>query len=153
MDIIQKLKENEKPFGLMSKEMQEKAEEIGAGNFERLWCGIWGEPLGKKFDAHGDYTYRLRPDYKQEPEVIKCKIEQSHQRLMYERYSGKTTLHKVVSHPDFIGFELEGQLWGRLYKHKKSDMFFFKIPANKLSEYEVCNMSDAKVLFKAAIEQ
>ena len=68
MSIIKQLKENKIAFGLMTQEMQDKAREIGVDNFERMWFGgfTWRESDG--FDP--DYTYRLKPDYTEEPEEI-----------------------------------------------------------------------------------
>ena len=59
MNIIQQLKDNEKPFGLMSEEMQAKMDEIGIENFihGKEWC-----------------VYVLRPDYAEEPEIVECEI-------------------------------------------------------------------------------
>ncbi len=50
--------------------------------------------------------------------------------------------------PDFIGIELEGQLWGRLYKNKEYGTYALIIDADKIDDYEVCDMSKAKVLFR-----
>jgi len=101
MDLIQQLKENEKPFGLMSAEMQEKAREIGlSGNFEN-WSGNF--IIG--------FTYRLRPDYEEKPEIVECEIYEENTRL-YFRLDGSvpssdTSVEYAVSYPDFIGFKFE----------------------------------------------
>ncbi len=64
--IIEQLQKNERPFGLMSEEMQEKAREIGKHGWERFFArgnGTWGEvDLTNRVFLH-DTTYRLRSDY------------------------------------------------------------------------------------------
>jgi len=66
--------ENEKPFGLMSKEMQDKANDIEVGAFQIYNClpqpkAAWETVLNGRFQLGN--VYRLRPDYEQEPEVVK----------------------------------------------------------------------------------
>ncbi len=158
MNIIQALKDNKEAFGLMSKEMQEAIMSIGKiEDIERMVCRVtlktnWfpmSIRVSKERCKDIESTFRLRPDYSDEPEVVKCEVYADSNSLRYKR--GPTDCGPIASacnSPDFIGFELDGQLWGRLYKHKKSNMFFFKIPANKLGEYEVCDMSEAHVLFR-----
>ena len=70
-DVIQQLKDNEKPFSLMSKGMQAKAEEIGFhGNF-RLYLGpgfggiINNEDYGYSYHL----TYQLKSDYQPQPDT------------------------------------------------------------------------------------
>ncbi len=64
MSIIDDLKNNEKPFGLMSKEMQEKAKEIDALQFD-IYQTDWYRSQISEFC--GDFAYRLKPNY-QEPD-------------------------------------------------------------------------------------
>jgi hypothetical protein len=79
-EIIQALKENEKPFGLMDKELQEKAKNIKRGNFQcyQTIAGVWKDSYVMTGDAGTDFdlvfTYRLRPDYQEEPERIELEI-------------------------------------------------------------------------------
>ena len=66
-ELIEALKNNEKPFGLMSGAMQAKAKEIGDRDSFELYtdCG-WGPCVtGLRDVVLGvfDHTYRLRPDY------------------------------------------------------------------------------------------
>jgi len=68
-NLIQQLKDNEKPFGLMSEEMQEKAKEMPWKHFQ-VWGYVgsedkWIMPGSDTFRSH--FTYRLRPDYEDEP--------------------------------------------------------------------------------------
>ncbi len=72
-DIIKLLKDNEKPFGLMSEEMQEQAKSIEVANFQRWLCeDTWGTPKDHVF--LGGSVYRLRPDYAEKPEIVECEI-------------------------------------------------------------------------------
>ena len=75
-DLIKELKENEKAFGRMDVELQDKAKKIGGKHFLLLsskkgkvsWMdGHWS------FDAP-ERIYRLEPDYTEEPEVIELDI-------------------------------------------------------------------------------
>jgi hypothetical protein len=92
-EIIQALKSNEKPFGLMGKELQEKAQGIGLDHFE-IWRSSeydkakWGNPANKYFDYM--YTYRLRPDFQEEPERIELEIAKSTdgELMVYEEGHG-----------------------------------------------------------------
>ena len=65
MSIIQQLKDNEKPFGLMSEEMQAKAKRINDVGVFLIWIdGKWRERRNEQFQ--GDYAYHLRADYEDE---------------------------------------------------------------------------------------
>ena len=66
-NIIQQLKDNEKPFGLMSEEMQEKANEIGCTEFDYYGTCVWESYLAGDF--YNDQACRLRSDYAEEPEI------------------------------------------------------------------------------------
>ncbi len=86
MNLIKLLKQNEKPFGLMSEEMQAKAVELGFhGNFQlysdfQLYSGYGSDGGFGAIIDNPDYgynrklTYRLRPDYQEEPEIVECEI-------------------------------------------------------------------------------
>ncbi len=66
-NLIQQLKDNEKPFGLISEEMQEKAREIECGEFFEYYAGntAWYQAQAGAFATRT--AYRLRPDYEDEP--------------------------------------------------------------------------------------
>ena len=68
-NIIQQLKDNEKPFGLMSEEMQAKALEIGK-SFFLFWDGDKWVASGLCAVFGDEYTYRLRDTYEDEPEIV-----------------------------------------------------------------------------------
>ena len=115
-NLIEQLKDNEKPFGLMSEEMQEKAREIGQPEFEMYmkddtWirCGGCNNFHSKKVT---DQTYRLRPDYAEKPEIVECEIfgKQGHLHFIPPPQAENTvrhSLHQACDHPDFIGFKFE----------------------------------------------
>ncbi len=120
-NIIQQLKDNEKPFGLMSEEMQEKAREIEPpGNFlfftpYRPNGGIeWALMAGEQNELHNHFTYRLRADYEDEPEIVECEIynKESQTRGCYIKaydFGNKTGLG-LAQYPDGykrIGFKFE----------------------------------------------
>ncbi len=125
-DIIKLLKDNRYPFGLwpapvcygkeLGKEMQEKAEEIGIhGNF-RLYCGPHRDSWGGIIFADDAFfktseTYRLRPEYADEPEIVECEIyENSNTTLCYD-CSGEWPITDAIQCPNFIGFRfLDGEV-------------------------------------------
>lgn len=71
MSIIERLKSNTSPFGLMVPELREVAEKIGKQQmFEYFINGMWW--LGGEEDFWVHYTYRLRADFRcQHPETKK----------------------------------------------------------------------------------
>ncbi len=76
-EIITALKENEKPFGLMVSSLTAKAKEIGKeGSFQFYNAGRWNKcPATGGFSS--DTSYRLRPDYKEEPAQINVRMIRS----------------------------------------------------------------------------
>ncbi len=73
MNIIEQLQANEKPFGLMSAEMQGEAKRIGKTKFEHFNdCSKWVCANLPRFESQS--TYRLRFDYQEEPEIVECEI-------------------------------------------------------------------------------
>ena len=64
---IKALKENTSAFGLMDKELQDKARDIGKRNFF-YYSDDWVRTSDNIFCGPG--TYRLRPNYAEEPEVV-----------------------------------------------------------------------------------
>ena len=76
-ELIEALKKNQKPFGLMSAEMQAKAEDIDRKMFYR-WAnagssGAWCvDDLNIVNFPDPGTAYRLRSDYKEEPEIVEC---------------------------------------------------------------------------------
>ena len=72
---IKALKKNEKPFGLMDKELQEKLMDCKKANSVKFGGSQWNsndDPCWEMFS-----TYRLRPNYTEEPEVIELEIKKN----------------------------------------------------------------------------
>lgn len=109
-NMLEQLKQNEKPFGLMSAEMQEKAREIGKPFF-LFWDGDKWTARGVCAVFGDEYAYCLRADYKDEPKIVECAIFASGVQLMYAGPSGPTGIHKACKDPDFIGFKFEDGSW------------------------------------------
>jgi hypothetical protein len=115
MNIIEELKTNERPFGLMSEEMRRTAIAISpVGNFEFLtnyrpnggpeWALLAKEQDKFRFDT----TYRLRPEYKEEPEIVEFKVYPDGGLLMWGEKPHDTRISEAVDDTDFIGFKYEG---------------------------------------------
>jgi hypothetical protein len=109
--IIQALKDNEKPFGLMTEEMRSKATEIGRShnfeyyNHDNTWilAAIHGD-----FDYNS--TYRLRSDYQEKPEIIECKVVPYNQSAIgYETTPGGSVfgLTHAFERANFLGFKYD----------------------------------------------
>jgi hypothetical protein len=113
MDIIKALKENEKPYGLMSEEMRAKACELC--DKESVWQIYtklgWGDQKNG-IALQASTVYRLRPDYAEEPEVVKCKVYESQGELRFDHDIGNggkqvIALDRAIVYSDFIGFLYE----------------------------------------------
>ena len=108
--LIQALKKNEKPFGLMTDEMQEAALELTADKF---WLYVGGDWIGQCMIAEEwnkgfktAKTYRLLPSYEQEPEIEECEVRLTADgELGYMRDGFWCGLYYVTNKPDFIGFK------------------------------------------------
>ena len=119
-NIIKELMENEKPFGLMSKEMQEKLKACKHTDIECLQSEkhvVWhicGSNLELNDVNNYTNTFRLRSDYKEEPEVeevVKFDIYNgSHGKLWFNHgLGGAKTIDGVATYSDFLGFEYANQ--------------------------------------------
>lgn len=162
MSIIDDLKANEKPFGLMSEEMQDKAKEIGPNEFlhylgdslsEVSWDRL--EPTLTDFDAF--VTSKLRPDYAPKPETVECEVyvEECNGNIcptiMFKTDSGGDKgwyLHEAPDHPYFIGFKYDDgttAVHARLYKCDETNQIFTSSVQDILNHYEV--LTPTHVLF------
>ncbi len=131
-EIIQALQQNEKPFGLMSEEMQAKAKEIDRKKFYR-WAqagstGAWCvDNLNIVNFPNHCTTYRLRNDYEEKADIVECEIYTEvavhgiHDILMFKRKGDKGSyLNEAPDYPDFIGFRykderMKGRNWHDVY--------------------------------------
>ena len=111
-NLIQQLKENEKPFGLMSEEMKKKAMELDIADFQyytsdRNWEAY---PAG---DFYHDQACRLRPDYEDEPEIEECEIKDT--ALGNRVYTGdgesEIGIQAACRRINFSGFKFEDGGW------------------------------------------
>lgn len=147
-DIIKQLKENLARFADMKPELLAKAAAIHPKHFMILMNdGEWGMPKTDVFLS--SERYQLRPDY-EEPEqgVVKCEVSKFQGKYYYPKNTADKLLHTACGYSDFIGIELEGQIFGRLYKNKAHGTYALIIDAEQLDDYEVCDMTKAKVLFR-----
>lgn len=75
MTIIEQLKANEKPFGLMTNEMQREMVRHKLKGHRQVYSGSseW-EMHDPDTSLNTDDTYRLRADYTEQPEIVECEI-------------------------------------------------------------------------------
>jgi hypothetical protein len=110
IDLIKALKQNEKPYGLMSWEMQEGISGRRDNSDIEYYtdAGEW-----KPVNEHGipavcDATYRLRPDYEEKPEIVEMEVFMSETCLKYKASDNcQWSLSYAINKPDFIGFKYE----------------------------------------------
>jgi len=110
-NVIKQLKANEKAFCKMAPELQAKAREIGEDEFQRLGAanGEW-LALGNTVVFSPGYTYRLRPDYAEKPEIVECEIYEDGGKLYFERPDGNVSEYACDAprYKNFGGFKFEG---------------------------------------------
>ncbi len=162
-NLIQQLKDNRYEWGLwfnpecygskLGAEMQAKAKQIGRSNFEYFDGTRWIRMGQGLFNA--STTDRLRADYEEKPEIVECEIFGRDMGCLGYNISQdgdeepvEFMLDEAVKHPDFIGFKCEDWIWGRAYKNKHTGIISIMIRADKLDEYDVCDMTQAHVLFR-----
>ena len=146
MNILQQLKDNETPFGLMSAKMQAKAWEIGPIAFDQYrWNRGW-VPCHQFFN---DNTIRLRADYEEQPEIVECEITEADGHLHF-RYNGMThSIHQACDHAGFLGFRFEdGKMYpiATVYQKKGGGPTYYSIDTGKINDYEVLHAT--AVLFR-----
>lgn len=142
MTIIEQLKQNECPFGRMTPEMQERAKEIRIRHFE-VWqgCenGYWDEISVDVWDHR--QTYRLRADFEETPEVVKCEVYNSEDSLQYGHpVDGEQYIAYAPNHPDFIGFLYEDgsiSTCSRIYARKGNTCPWVYVSESDFSNCEV----------------
>ena len=156
--IIKELKENLATFIQMNKLQRQKAENIGKSNFLVLREeGDWVKPYLPDKGFEYDMRYRLRPDYAEEPEVVKCEVIVRNGVLGCKHRFGEdhhVALSYACSDPRFIGFLFNGdvssdrQLSGspRAYQNKETGEIVFDIHLPELHLYEV--LTPTHVLFR-----
>ena len=128
-NIIQQLKDNERPFGLMSEEMKLKMQELETEHLEIYQVGDWldlTQPLGRIQDLL-QYTFRLNPDYEDEPEIVEHEIFGVESHLHFRYQGTRHSVCQAYDQPDFIGFKFEdGQVAnGPLVYSSKTNIYDF----------------------------
>ncbi len=108
-NLIEQLKDNEKPFGLMSEEMQEKAAAMGLlDNFQLFvgpgWGGVF-KATGCSFQ--NGKVYRLRPDYEDDLEIVEHEIFGVESHLHFHYQGTRHSVCQAYDQPNFIGFKFE----------------------------------------------
>ncbi len=120
-DLIQQLKDNEKPFGLMSAEMKRKMRSLDTEHLQIYQVGDWfdlDQPLDRIQDLL-QYTFSLRPDKVEQPEIVECEIRcnDSVGRFYFDGLN-MCPLSQVFNDPDFIGFKFkDGTVMGSSVKY------------------------------------
>lgn len=108
MNLIEKLKKNERPFGLCTKEEQECFRKVGKKNCQ-FFNGGWQKSIYDTFEPGS--VYRIKKTYTPEAEIEKCERYYDEHGLACFKLAGKTELciHTAVSHKNFAGFEYEDE--------------------------------------------
>lgn len=141
MNLIQQLKDNEKSFGLMSAEMQEKAKSMDIADFEFYTSECEWKPY-----PSGDFYYaqacRLRPDYEEQQEIEEYAIDYNRtSNYQYYIRENERCISDACDDPDFIGFKFEDGIIGNhsvLYQHNMSQL--------EVTQYDSLKTGASKVL-------
>ncbi len=105
-NIVQQLKDNEKPFGLMSEEMRKRIRELAPKSVLQFWNNDkWDCAMTPSFK--GSTTYRLRADYEDEPEIVEHEIFGVESHLHFHYQGTRHSVCQAYDQPDFIGFKYE----------------------------------------------
>lgn len=154
-NVIEALKKNDKPFGLMTKEMQAKAQSIGQFEFSMyMKDGTWvhcGDCDNFQNKIVTDQTYRLRSDYEEKPKVIECEVRKQGGHLHYCDGGTWFSLHEAIDRADFIGFKYDDNTQDihngvRLYKF--NDRFFDEISSDHILTGKAEVLTPTHVLFR-----
>lgn len=157
MNIIEQLQQNEKPFGLMSEEMQAKAKEIGYHEFEchLVQAGVKWTRVTSGVGAFEDIrTYRLRADYTEPVEEYElCKIVQEGEVGVFSfKLSPKHNLQRLIvasGFADFAGYLYEdGQMKGLPVRYFHEGQEFEVVNFEALQSGDVTITHATHVVFK-----
>jgi hypothetical protein len=159
MSIIEDLKSNCKPFGLTSEAAQVKAKEIGRNGFMVYWpdeCEDGWEKHKKTSSSAnvfvGHMTYRLRPDYAEEPEIVEWPVffDEKDFALKYRGKLASNFLDIAIRCRDFIGFKYaNGEITAapRMYKSVENSYLTFVVSmGDKIEDFEA--VTPTHVLFQ-----
>ena len=163
-DIIKLLKKNKYPFGMwpepecygkeVGEEMQAKARGIGKKEFQFYSMNGWENPA--RDDNFCSYNvFRLRPDYKDELEIVECEITLNPESNIwcYRCPCSNDLVNADSAHscPGYrlSGFKFEdGKMYpiSTVYKFKNKLITYYSIDIDRLDEYEVLHATH--VLFR-----
>jgi hypothetical protein len=153
-EAIKRLMNNKRAFGLMDQDLQDKAREIGQPEFKMYMKNAKWVECGDvdNFDSTIviDQTYRLRPDYKEKPEIVECEVFTEGNRLRFISPRNENwTLDFALRLPGFSGFKYDGGTISlsprRFYDGEKGEMLSQIYESDLLVKYEV--LTPTHVLF------
>lgn len=160
-EIIQALKDNEKPLCAMSAEMRKyllgcKADDLeylssNSKSDEPIWLANRNTSI-EIVDSPID-TYRLRPDYKDEPEVEKCETYVANNGLL--SYLDPFVEHacflsSAIDRPNFIGYQYDDEeVFGmaRVYIGANGEPSL-QLDANEITKGKYKVLTPTHVLFR-----
>lgn len=154
-EIIEALKQNEKPFGLMSKEMQDFVETHKEDGIWLSFSQTGGWIRITNLMLYSNCTYRLRPDYEEQPEVVKWPVDlHTDKKLLCAWNPDGANISRsfefCISLPDFIGFLYEDGIIStstRRYKQPDS-MVVFCVHKDRYGMMKHEALTPTHVLFK-----
>ncbi len=152
MTIIQQLKANEKPFILMSEEMQAKAIELKLSQFQYYGYIYRWYDMNESWDEKPFETlkvYRLRADYEEEPEIVEIRIYNEGNERYFEDEGEPCQMTSAINSKDFIGFKFEDGKTRSVpivYGHNDRTVFYYEVDSDKLATYTVFHATH--VLFR-----
>lgn len=115
MNMIERLKSNERLFGLCHREERICFEEVGVENCN-IFAGDEDSPNNwEDAKSHSKRflwwrSYRIKPDYAPQPKEKKVEVFQHCNELAYHKAPNKLRIQllgEAVNDPDFIAFEYE----------------------------------------------
>ena len=123
-NLIALLKNNRYPFGMwpdpecygkeLGEAMQGKAKEVGRHEFQcYMLHGQWLAG-GDQQEFMPGCTYRLRPDYEDEPEIRQMEIAPNNSNCLCMYNDARQSFGSIANvheRPDFIGFKFEDGGW------------------------------------------
>jgi len=107
-EMIEKMKNNEKPFGLLVPEEQEFMKSLPSQTCEYYTGGRWNRLSDPSFGK--PITYRISQDYKPELEIERVAVDMSDENggigFSYQEWCW-CFIEEAAHHPNFIEYEYE----------------------------------------------
>ena len=143
-ELLEQMKTNEKPFGLMSKELHGAFKSLPKDAKVRAYnVKGWSDYDGS---SEWDYScvgvaFQLHPDYQPDPEIVECEIYEANGCWNYKYDLSIRSAHVAHNHTNFIGFRICDDIipsFEPAYRHKvHNDGLVDRIPFDSVHEYEV----------------